>query len=215
MRLTGIEKAFNYSHIRVYFQRRFEAPRVLSNLGIGKGSLCIEIGCGQGAGALLINQYTGCDRIVCVDIDPDTIELARRYVFRPPEWARSIRNDNIDFVCEDAARLSFGDACFDAAFLFGVLHHVRQWREVIAEVFRVLKTGAVFSFEEALFPDSFSYFNRLSGHVPISESEVRDVLTRSGFSIQHFEKTRRFELTKYFPGCCVRAVKDSQPPRVE
>ena len=208
MRLIGLEKWFNQGHYRVYFQRKFEAPRVLSNLGIGTNSTCIEIGCGQGAGALLINRYTGCDRLVCVDIDSATIEAARRYIARPPAWAGNTRTDNIQFLCQDAASLSFADCSFDAAFLFGVLHHITGWQKVIAEVYRVLKAGAVFSFEEALFPNSIFSFNNLTGHVPIGQAELRNVVAGSGFSIQHFEITKRFELTSLLPACYIRAVKD-------
>ena len=209
MRMTRIEKFLDRSAVRVYFQRKFEAPRVLSNLDSGKERICIEIGCGQGAGALLINQYIGCDRIICVDIDPEMIEVAKTYISRPPRWARNIRTDNIEFVCQDAAKLSFPDGYFDAAFLFGVLHHIKEWQKVIAEVFRVLKVGGAFSFEETLLPDSFFYFNRLYGHVPIGAAELEDTLRGSGFSIHSFE------MAKPIPRCFVRAVKDSHSPEVE
>ena len=207
MRLRNLEKCFNHSHLRVYFQRKFEAPRAFSGLGVGEGGTCLEIGCGQGAGALLINQYLGPDRVVCVDIDRENIELARLYTSSPPKWARNARSDNINFFCGDAARLAFVDSSFSAVFLFGALHHIREWRSVIAEVFRVLKVGGVFALEEALFPDSFFYFNWLSGHVPITEAEMRDALVRSGFSIPRFEITKRFEMTSRLPACSVRAVK--------
>ena len=147
MKMTRIEKFFVRSALRVYFQRKFEAPKVLSNLNLGEGNACIEIGCGHGAGTLLINQYIGCSRRVGVDIDPDMIEAARRYISRPPRWARNIRTDNIEFVYEDTTKLSFADGYFDAAFLFGVLDHITEWQKGVSEVFRVLKAGGIFSFE--------------------------------------------------------------------
>ncbi len=198
MKMTGIEKFLVRSALRVYFQRKFEAPRVLSDLNIGEGSVCLEIGCGHGAGALLINQYIGCKRIVGVDIDPDMIEAAKRYIYRPPGWARNIRIDNIEFVCQDAAELSFPDGCFDAAFLFGVLDHIKEWQQAIFEVFRVLKAGGVFSFEEVLLSPSNN--GRLR-HVSIAEAELKRELKNSGFSIQSFEVTKRLHR------CFVRAVK--------
>ena len=200
MKMTRIEKFFVRSALRVYFQRKFEAPRVLSNLDIGEGSVCLEIGCGHGAGALLINQYIGCKRIVGVDIDPDMIEAAQKYISRPPRWARNIRTDNIELVCQDAAELSFPDHCFDAVFLFGVLDHITEWPKVIPEVFRVLKIGGIFSFEEFLIGASPK--NRFD-HVAISEIELKDTLTRSGFSIESFEMMKRI------PRCFVRAVKNN------
>jgi len=198
MKMHFIEKLLIRTPLRVYFQRKFEAPMILSNLNIGKDSVCLEIGCGGGAGALLINRYLDCQRVIGVDIDPDMIKSSRRYISRPPRWARGVRTDNIEFVCRDAAELPFPAACFDAAFLFGVLDHIKDWRTVIAEVFRVLKPGGVFSFEEFLLSSSAE--NRW-GHVSIREAELRDALTSQGFAI------RSFQVMKYIPRCFVRAVK--------
>ena len=198
MKMHFIEKLLIRTPLRVYFQRKFEAPMVLSDLDIGKDSVCLEIGCGGGAGAILINRHLDCQRVVGVDIDPDMIKASRRYISHPPRWARGIRTDNIEFVCQDAAELPFPDAHFDAAFLFGVLDHIKDWRAVIAEVFRMLKPGGVFSFEEFLL--STSAENRL-GHVSIREAELREALTGQGFSI------RSFQVMKYIPRCFIRAVK--------
>ncbi len=211
MRLKSLERSFNFSHLRAYFQRRFEAPRVLSGIDLPAANTCLEIGCGQGAGAFLINQYTPCERLVCVDIDLWTVEYARYYIHNPQRWARDIRNGNVELLCEDASSLSFRDSSFDAVFLFGALHHIASWREVIREVHRVLKPGGVFSFEDALFPHSLGILNELAGHVPIERSELFAVLEYVGFSILRFQMTRRFELTSYLPACCVRAVKVPVP----
>ena len=198
MKMVRLEKLFVRSSLRVYFQRRFEAPRVLSEINIGNGSVCLEIGCGHGAGALLINQYLGCKRVVGADIDPDMIRVAKRYISHPPKWAKSIRTDNIEFICQDAAKLPFADCCFDAAFLYAALDHIKEWRNGISEDFRGLKVGGIFSFEEFLL--SVSSTSRY-GHVSIREAELRDVLETGGFSIQSFEMMKRL------PRCFVRAVK--------
>jgi ubiquinone/menaquinone biosynthesis C-methylase UbiE len=176
---------------------------VLSRLNIDEGSVCIEIGCGQGAGAFLINQYIKCSRIVCVDLDPDMIDLAKRYASHPPRWVKNTRNNNIEFVCEDATQLSFPDCFFDAAFLFGVLNTVEEWQKVISEIFRTLKSGGIFSFKEAIIPDFSSHFQMIYRHLSIiKETELKDALEWSGFTIQHFE------VTKYLPGCFVQALKN-------
>ncbi len=201
MKMTRIEKFVVRSALRVYFQRKFEAPKVLSSLNLGEESVCLEVGCGHGAGALLINQYLSCKLIVGVDIDPDMIKAAKRYLSPPPRWARNMRTDNIEFICQDATRLSFPDGCFDAAFLFGVLDHITEWQKVVAEVFRVLKTGGIFSFEEFLLGQSSR--NRF-GHIAIGEAELKDTLASSGFLIQSFEMMKHLHTR-----CLVRAAKDN------
>lgn len=203
MKMAGIEKFLIRSRFRVYFQRKFEAPRVLADIDVGDGGMCLEIGCGHGAGTLLINQYLNPGLVVGVDVDPDMIEAAKRYISRPPKWARQVRTDNIEFLCQDATELSFSDCCFDAVFLFGVLDHIKEWPKVISEVFRVLKAGGIFSFEDFLLPGSSD--GRL-GHIPILGAELKDTLEGAGFSIQSFK------VTKLLHRCLVRAVKDSCSP---
>lgn len=198
MKMSGLEKFFIRSPLRVYLQRKFEAKKVLAGLDIPRDSVCLEIGCGQGAGTLLINRYLDCQQVIGLDIDPDMIESAKKYLSRPPGWARDIRTDNIDLLCQDAAGLDFPDGYFDAAFLFGVLDHIKDWRGVISEVFRVLKAGGVFSFEEFLLKKSAE--DRL-GHVSITEQEMVGALTAAGFEI------RSLEISKRMHRCFIKAVK--------
>jgi SAM-dependent methyltransferase len=197
MKLTTVEKLLIRSPLRAYMLRRFEAPRVLSGLDTGERSICLDIGCGSGIGVLLINQYLNCGRVVGIDVDPEMVTAAEEYVSHPPRWARNIRTDNIELRCEDATRSTFPDEYFDAVFLFGVLHHIREWKKVISEVYRTLQEGGVFSFvEEPLLPESLSRLGQpalcvgyeLFGAVPISEKELKAALERSGFSIQHSQR---------------------------
>ena len=216
MRLTTGEKLLIRSPLRAYMLRRLEAPRVLSNLDIGARNVCLDIGCGSGVGALLINQYLDCEKVVGIDIDPDMVTAAEEYVSHPPKWAQNIRTDNIEFLCEDATRSNFPDYHFDAVFLFGVLHHIKEWRKAISEVYRMLKEGGVFSFsEETLLPDFIFRFGKpgldaaykLFGGTPISEGELKATLEGSGFSIQRFEKKLSM--------CFVRATKAARVLQTE
>jgi len=202
MKLAGIQKLLVSNPFRVYLQRKFEAPRVCGELTLARGCSCIEIGCGCGAGALCINRYFECGRLVCVDSDPEMIACAQRYISNPPKWAYSIRTDNIFFACEDATHLPYPDDSFAAAFFFGVLNSIQDWPLVIAEAFRILKQGGILSFKEGLRPETFFYWSRLFGFVPhIAEDELRACLRAAGFAIS------RFDVDRWLPGCFVRAVK--------
>jgi len=204
MKLAGIQKLLVCNPFRVYLQRTFEAPRVCSGLKLPRGCNCIEIGCGCGAGALCINRFFECSKLICVDSDPDMIACARRYISNPPKWARPIRTDNIILACEDATHLPYPADSFDAAFLFGVLNSIQDWPRAIKEAFRVLKRGGIFSFKEALHPETFFYLSRLFGYVPhITENELRDSLIEEGFTIS------LFEVNRLLPACFVKAVKSS------
>ena len=165
---------------------------MLGGFSLPPGAHCIEIGCGHGAGTLLISRYFDCGRIVGVDNDPQTVERARSYVAHPPSWARGTRTDHIEFACEDAARLPCAGGSFDAAFLFAVLNSVDAWKQVVSEVFRVLKPGGVFSFKESVRPATLLLPSRLFLFLPvITEEELKEHLARTGFRIERFVLNRR------------------------
>lgn len=200
MKMTGFEKFLIRSPLRVYYQRKFEAPPVLAGLGLGMGNICLEIGCGHGAGLLLINKYVDCERVVGIDIDPDMVDSARKYVTHPPRWARQIRNDNIELFCQDAAEMSFPDGYFNAAFMFGAFEHIPEWREAVAGVYRVLKPGGLFSFEEFLLAGSSSH---RFDHEIIAETELIDTLEKTGFIIKSYRKAKFISSRRF-----VKAVKE-------
>ena len=58
------------------------------------------------------------------------------------------RNLNVDFRVGDLTAIDAANDTFDAVFIFGVLHHIPEWRTAIAEVARVLKAGGVLLVEE-------------------------------------------------------------------
>jgi len=201
MRLRRIEKWLMQSPPRRWGLRCVEAPRVFRSVDLPEGADVLEIGCGYGDGALLVARRFGGARVVGVDLDEEIIAAARRRVARPPRWARQVATERIAFLCGDATALSFPDEAFDAAILFGMLHHVRQWRRAIAEAYRVLRPGGVFAFEEALIGIHWWRFNEYYGHVPFEAEELTRALEAAGFRI------RRFDDPWFLPVCFVRAEK--------
>jgi len=203
MKLTRTGKFLVCNPFRVYLQRTFEAPGVLSGFKDAPGS-CIEIGCGHGAGALLINTYLKPERLVCIDIDPAMIERAKKYISRPPRWANKTASLNISFLCCDARQLTFTNQSFDTAILFGVLNSIRQWQQVIFEISRILKPGGILSFKEALASGNSSGFNRMIGlKAVITRESLEASLKKAGFFIQKVVMERRMSC------CFIKAVKDS------
>ena len=187
MKMRWIEKLAMNSPLRSWMLRRWEVPRVLDGLELPAGCACLEIGCGAGAGALLIARRFGCGRLACVDIDPAMIRRARRVISRPPRWARGVPTGAIELIEGDAAAMGFADATFDAAFLFGVLHHIADWRGVIEEVARVLVPGGVFAFEEALLGRHVMLANRYFGHTPFGPAELEEAVAAAGLRAEKFE----------------------------
>ena len=127
MKLSDIEFRAMDSGWRRWGQAHFEIP-VFQRLGLDiKNKDVLEIGCGNGYGAYLINQgfprsYVGLDVM-----EEQIAKACQRY----PQFT---------FLVQDATDLSrFGDASKDVVVIFGVLHHIPEWRSVIDEIRRVLK----------------------------------------------------------------------------
>ena len=138
MLMNSIEYWMVNNPLRALVQRRYEAPR-LKRLSSGRIDSVLEIGCGQGVGARIIYDLFSPERYVGIDLDPRMIERANK---------KAGALSNATFVEGDVSSLDFPDASFDLVIDFGIVHHVPNWRDALAEVRRVLKTDREFLFEE-------------------------------------------------------------------
>ena len=140
MLLNRVEKALMNNPIRSAFQRHLEAPQLLRMGGRVPGARVLEVGCGRGVGTELILERFGAERVDAFDLDPDMVALARRRLARFGDAVSVSEGDVCDIRAEDAR--------YDAAFDFGIIHHVPNWRAALAEIHRVLKPGGRFYAEE-------------------------------------------------------------------
>jgi ubiquinone/menaquinone biosynthesis C-methylase UbiE len=144
MLLNRVEYAMMNNPLREAIQRRFEAPRLLRLGGPMRGGHALEIGCGRGVGTELILDLFGANAVDAFDLDPSMVMLARERL-RP-------RRERVRLWVGDASTFAAPDACYDAVFDFGIIHHIPDWRRAIAEVRRVLAPGGRFYAEEVLAP---------------------------------------------------------------
>jgi ubiquinone/menaquinone biosynthesis C-methylase UbiE len=82
-----------------------------------------------------------------MDLDIGMIRRAHKYL--SPEMRAGI-----SFYVGDVSRLPYRDGTMDAAFGFGVLHHIPDWQGALAEIVRVLKVGGIYCYEE-LYPSLY------------------------------------------------------------
>ena len=138
MLLNTLEYWAMNNPLRGFVQRHYEAPR-LKRLCRGSTDSVLEIGCGQGAGAAIIDDLFGPRRYVGIDLDPKMVRRARKRARVPAD---------AEFLEGDVSSLEFPDADFDLVVDFGIVHHVPNWRDALSEVHRVLKVGGEFLFED-------------------------------------------------------------------
>jgi ubiquinone/menaquinone biosynthesis C-methylase UbiE len=141
--LNSLEYALMNNPIRAVVQRRIEAERLLRLGGPVRG-IALEIGCGQGVGAQLILDVFGADRVDAFDLDPRMIARAQARV--ATHEARAC------LWVGDVTHIPVPDESYDAVFDFGIIHHVPEWPQAVAEVSRVLRPGGRFYAEEVLRP---------------------------------------------------------------
>ncbi len=177
MRLSQAEFEGMSHPARRFFHRHVE-HRVFLWLGLDvAGKNVLEIGCGNGYGALLLSEqrpasYHG------VDLMTEQIELAQR---------REL--PGFSFSAMDATHLDgIESASKDVVVIFGILHHIPAWRDAVAEVRRVVRPGGLFFFEEpdrrviALWDRCFDW-----GHHPDAGfrlGELEAAVEEAGLSIE-------------------------------
>ena len=145
--MNRLGRAVLNSPARASAQRRYVVPAMRRIGGLLEpGSRVLEIGCGRGAGSALIVDVLGAASVDAVDIDPVMVRIAsRRAAGRrdlPP----------VEVAIGDMARLVTGPASYDAVVDMGAIHLEPRWRDVLAEVHRVLRPGGRLYFEEIVHP---------------------------------------------------------------
>src|ERR1700730_13560218 len=103
---------------------------------ICKDMLVAEIGCGSGRQTLPLLR-AGSD-VIAVDLSEDMLRVGRR------KAVGEGRIGQVDFVVASAENLPLAVKTFDAAVIFGSLHHFSQPPAALLEVGRIMKPGGHF-----------------------------------------------------------------------
>ncbi len=178
MKLSRIEFLVMNNPFRRLVQKHFEF-RIFRqflkkyNLDLS-GKVILDAGCGSGYSSELILKELLPSKLVAFDLMPEQIELAKK------------RNLQADFFVGDMTRIELPANTFDAVFIFGVLHHIPEWRKAITEIARVLKPGGVFLLEEVKwsFVQTVDHFGfEHPKEAMFNWAELEDGLQGAGFKI--------------------------------
>jgi len=157
---------------RRWGHKHVELP-LFQKLGLDiKNKDILEIGCGNGYGGYLLNQLQP-KSYIGLDIMEEQVQIAQKNY---PQYK---------FIIQDASDLNqFKNASMDVVIIFGVLHHIPEWRKVIDEIVRVLKSNGSLFLEEPRGMDVkfFDFFFRW-GHpnTDFGLNTMETYLTTKGF----------------------------------
>jgi ubiquinone/menaquinone biosynthesis C-methylase UbiE len=139
MKLNRIERAAMNNAVRAAHQHHREAAwfRRLAG-GSLSGQHVLEVGCGRGVGAEVILDRLGAERVTAFDLDDSMVELARR----------RLHGRAVSLSVGDVCAIDQASGVIDTVVDFGIIHHVPDWQQSIAEIARVLRPGGLLLFEE-------------------------------------------------------------------
>jgi len=112
-----------------------EQPVLRTLLPRLEGLKVLDIGCGMGQFTLYCAQQ-GATKVIGADISNKMIEFAKKH------------NDNnkIEFICCAVEDLSFKNESFNLVVSSLVLHYVKNYREIISKIYKILDVGGIFIF---------------------------------------------------------------------
>lgn len=113
---------------------RLERRAMLELIGEVRGKTVLEIGCGDGALAVLLAEHGA--KVSAIDMSETMIQAARR---RAKE-----RNVDVDFQVAAAERIPFEAEQFDIVIAMTILCFVKNASPVFQEIARVLRPGGRF-----------------------------------------------------------------------
>ena len=141
MKMNQLEKLAMNNPVRSLIQRHFEAPLLERLGGRLEGLEVLEVGCGRGVGTQLILERFGARKVIAMDLDEDMVRRARRRL-------AGYDPERLELCLGDVTRIDAADQAFDAVVNFAAIHHVPDWQAAVAEIYRVLKPGGRFFFQE-------------------------------------------------------------------
>jgi SAM-dependent methyltransferase len=121
-----------YSSHRNTLSETYESERFFLSRFVQPGYTVLDIGCATGGFAQVFTEYEPTVSYTGVDISAEMIRHAR------------VLHPGIRFEVADGDNLPFETSSFDIVFISGALHMAPNWREILAEGWRVAKKYFIF-----------------------------------------------------------------------
>ncbi len=162
-------------------------------------SVVIDVGCGSGNTAIALSKSIGC-QVTGVDLSGVRIANAIDSLEEQPEGVR----ERVTFKKGSATDLPIAEESFDRAWSQATVYHVPDKVKVLEEVYRVMKPGGIFVFDDLIKPQpnisekavKFVY-ERLLFDTDFSFESYQSALKATGFEVLEAEDISRHLKTSY------------------
>jgi len=163
----------------------------ISQLELSADDLTLDVGCGIGGTSRFVASRFGC-RVTGIDLTPEFVSTGQSLC----DWVGL--SDKVELHQGDATAMPFSDESFDAAFMLHVGMNIASKDELFAEVFRLLKPGALFgvydvmqtSDEPLTYPVPWSSVPGTSALA--TQAQYIEALEQAGFDIIKIRDRREF-----------------------
>jgi len=183
MEMTWLEKRLVNRESKARFNIELLQKR-LDEIDLGTIHNALELGCGVGyVSSYLSGEYK--INVIGTDFDPDQIESARS-LHREREM--------LQFQAQDASHLELKDGGFHLVISQHVFHHIAEWRQVVQEVARVLRSGGYLIWLDLALPALVKRFLKPWGKTYglYTFGEVKSEMQSCGLSQLFYERLVRW-----------------------
>jgi ubiquinone/menaquinone biosynthesis C-methylase UbiE len=164
-----------------------DPKRVLNAMGLGKGQVLLDAGCGDGFISIAASKIVGEQgKVYALDLYQPGLDILHHEI-------REERIDNIEVIKADMTEyIPLSDNLVDQCVMASVLHGFAaegSLKEVLSEVKRVLKPGGTFAVVE---------FDKMEGppgppyNIRLEPEQVESILEDHGFSIGGTEDVGKY-----------------------
>ena len=175
--------------------------------------LMLDLGCGEGRH--IFGAMEEFPDLQCIGLDPHIESLTK--AFEGLDFLESISNKKTNFLSGSAYSLPFPDNSFDLVVCSEVLEHLHEYKDAIAEISRVLKTGGSFLAsvpaelpEKICWALSKDYQNQPGGHLRIfnKKSLIEDI-SQNDLQFEYSERFHSIHSAYWWLRCLFWKTQDS------